>query len=136
MPIASFLQLRTIMNNMEKHPGFTILKNDTTMQAVVKNDASLGGVIFYKAEKIRLFNGIEVDKPCIVMMKKEKGILRLSLSDPTQKLEKIRLTLDGKFRISDPACNLKAEQGKTILLVSLPKGGEAGKTVTLNLNIL
>lgn len=81
-------------------------------------------------------SSIEVDKPCIVMMKKEKGVLQLSLSDPTQKLEQIKLTLDGKFETRDPGYSLKAEQGKSMVVISLPKGGEAGKTVMLNLNIL
>lgn len=105
------------------------------MQAVVTTDASLGGAIFYKAGKIKLLSNIEVDKPCIVMMKKEKGVLQLSLADPTQKLEQIKLTLDGKFDTKDSGYNLKAEQGKTILVVNLPKGGEAGKTVALSLNV-
>ncbi len=127
---------KAILSQMEKSPGFTIQKNDTTLQAVTTPDGTLGGAIFYKAGKIRLPSGIEVDKPCIVMMKKEKGALKISLSDPTQKLDQIKLTLDVKYETKDSVISLKMEQGKSMILVSLPKGGEAGKTVTLNLKTL
>jgi chondroitin AC lyase len=127
---------KAILSQMEKNPSFTILKNDTTLQAVVTPDATLGGAIFYKAGKIKLLSSIEVDKPCIVMVEKEKGALKISLSDPTQRLDQIKLTQEGKYKTKDSSISLKTEKGKSMLVVSLPKGGEAGKTVFLNLDIL
>lgn len=124
---------KAILGRMEKNSGFNILKNDTELQAVVASDGYLGGAIFYKSGKINLSGGVEVDKPCVIMVKREKKTLLISISDPTQKLTQIRLTLDGKYETANPAAILKTELGKSILDITLPRGGEAGKTVSLKL---
>jgi chondroitin AC lyase len=122
-----------ILGKMEKNSGFNILKNDNEMQAIVASDGKLGGAIFYKAGKINLSGGIEVDKACVFMVKKEKKTLHISISDPTQKLTQIKLTLEGRYKTDNPIAGLKTEQGKSILDFNLPKGGEAGKTVSISL---
>jgi hypothetical protein len=66
-------------------------------------------------------------------LKKEKKGLSVSVSDPTQKLSQVRLTLKGTYQAENPAATVTSSEGNSILTINLPKGGEAGKTVTVGL---
>ena len=127
---------KAILQKMETQPSFKILKNDTIQQAVVSSDKSIAGVVFLQAGKTDLFGGLEVSAPCIVMLKKEKGLLKVSLSDPTQKLDKLQLTMTGKYEIADRQTAVHPENGKLNVTVTLPEGGEAGNTVLIQLKAL
>jgi chondroitin AC lyase len=125
---------RAKLEQMETEPTFRIVKNTPELQEVVSADGKWGGVVFYQAGKAELFGGIATDQPCIVMVKKENGKLSVSVSDPTHKLEQIQLTLKGNFQGNSEAVKTKQITDGTELLVNLPKGNEAGKTVTIDLN--
>lgn len=118
----------TAMRKMEKQFPYVILKNDSEQQALVSVDKTMGGVVFYKAGKSDLFGGISTDQPCILMVKKEKNGLSFSVSDPTQKLNQLGLTLNGEPKCSHPSVTI-SNQGKPEIIVKLPSGEEAGKTV-------
>ncbi|MEI7423185.1 MAG: polysaccharide lyase 8 family protein [Prolixibacteraceae bacterium] len=124
---------KALLHEMSGKPSFKILQNDTTIQAVTSADKSLSGVIFYKAGKIDLPGKIEVSNPCVIMLKKEKGIVKISVSDPTHQLDKILLTLDGNYDLESSMAQLKSKNGQSVVDVNLPKGGESGKTVQLKL---
>lgn len=119
---------KSVLQEMEKQLPFEII-NTTNTQEVVTLDKTLAGVVFYKAGKSAAFGGIEVDQPCLVMLKKRENGIQVSVSDPTQKLDEINLTINGNFT-GDFA---SSEKGKTKLKIELPKGGEAGKTVILSI---
>lgn len=125
---------KTKMQQLEANPSFRILKNGTDVQAVVSSDQKWRGIVFYQAGKSELMGGIGTDQPCVVMLKKEKGGLSVSVSDPTQKLSQIRLTLKGSYQAEHPSVKMQGEHGNSILLISLPKDEEAGKTVSFVLN--
>jgi chondroitin AC lyase len=116
---------KTMMQKLEKSPSFTILKNEKDIQAVISSDKSLGGVIFYQPGAADLFGGVQAQDPCILMMKKVQEGIQVSVSDPTQKLEQIRLSIKGKYTSGE------FKNGSTEITVNLPKGDEAGKTVTM-----
>ena len=121
------------LQSMETRPAFKILKNDTTIQAIVSADQSVSGAVFYKAGIIDLTVAVEVDSPCVVMVKRSGKMVSLSVSDPTHLLDQIKLTLKGKFKTENQSVSLKTEQGKSIIVVHIPKAEEAGKTVTMSL---
>ncbi len=121
------------MQLLETKPSFRIVKNENNIQAVVSSDQKWGGMVFYQAGKTELFGGIETDQPAVLMVTKEKNGLSVSVSDPTQKLGQILLTLKGNYQSANPACSVSSSQGNSILTVSLPKGDEAGKTVSIEL---
>ena len=127
---------KAILKKMETQPSFKILKNDTIQQAVVSTDKSIAGVVFRKAGKTDLFGGLEVSAPCIVMLKKESGMLKISLSDPTQKLSQLQLTLAGKYAIAGQQTTIHPEKGNLTMTVTLPREGDAGKTVMINFKAL
>lgn len=118
-----------LMQKLEKTPSFTILKNEKDLQAVISADKTLGGAIFYQPGSADLFGGVQALDPCIVMMKKVKEGIQVSVSDPTQKLKQISLSFKGKY--SADSGELKTNDGRTGVTFSLPSGDEAGKTVTM-----
>jgi len=122
---------KTKMQQMETKPSLQILKNSPEIQVVVSADGTLGGVVFYKAGKSDLFGGIEASQPCVVMLKKAKSGLEVSVSDPTQKLSQVQLTLTGNYKMEHQSATLKSGPDKTDLLVNLPKAEQAGKTVSV-----
>ena len=119
------------MEQLENKRSLKILNNDANIQSVVSVDQAIGGIIFYKAAKSELFGGIETDQPCVLMVKREGNGLTVSISDPTQKLAKIRLILDGKYQTSTSGVTVNNVQNKSELTIDLPSGNEAGKTVSL-----
>ncbi len=118
------------LNEMEKQLPFKIA-NKKERQEVVSSDGSIAGIVFYKPGKTTAFGGVEVDKPCLVLLKKQDDGLQVSLADPTQKLTGIKLILNGEYTEK----NATLRNGKTELDIKLPKESEAGETVTLKLSV-
>lgn len=119
------------MQQMENKPSFRIVKNENNIQAVVSSDQKWYGIIFYQAGKSDLLGGVETDQPCVLMIKKVNEGLSVSISDPTQKLDQIKLTLNGNYHTADRLSKGTAVQGSSTLAISLPQGAEAGKTVSV-----
>jgi chondroitin AC lyase len=107
---------KSVLDEMEKQAPFSIL-NEKNRQEVISSDGSMAGIVFYQAGKSAVFGGIEVDKACLIMLKKQSDGVKVSVADPTQQLSEINVSLNGK------------SGGKTLKII-LPQGGEAGKTVT------
>lgn len=116
------------LKNLEKNFPFKI-RNEKDIQAVLSKDKTLMGIVFYVAGKLDEDSGIEVNKPCVIMLRKNPEGILVSIADPTQLQKEIQITLKGEFS-HDQA---RVENGKTILEVPLPQGEEAGKSITLNL---
>jgi chondroitin AC lyase len=121
------------MQQLETKPSFRIVKNETTIQAVLSSDQQWGGIVFYQAGKSEIFGGIETDQPGVLMVRREKDGLSVSVSDPTQKLDQIQLTLKGNYQTAHPSVKVTREQNNSMLWIRLPKGDEAGKTVAIKL---
>ncbi|MCG6189734.1 polysaccharide lyase 8 family protein [Maribellus maritimus] len=105
--------------------------NKKNLQEVVSKDEKIAGIVFHEAGKSELMGGIEVDEPCLVMLKKQVDEIRLFVAEPTQLLNEITLTLNGKFLGE----NTVQENGRTKIKIDLPKNEEAGKTMNLILKI-
>ena len=98
-------------------------------QEVVSADRKLSGVVFYEPGSTNLLDGIKVDQPCLLMIKKDGGEVSLSLSDPTQKLSEINVEISGSYKGE----NIVPQEGKTNIKIVLPINEFAGKTVTIHL---
>lgn len=116
------------MEEMESNQPFKI-KNTNKFQDVVTANGETAGMVFYQPGESEIFGGIEVDKTCLLIVKKTNDGLQVSVADPTQLLIEINLVLNGSFSGE----NAFFENGKTRLKVMLPKGEQAGKTVNLKL---
>jgi chondroitin AC lyase len=115
---------RSILRDMESQSHFEI-QNESSLQMVVKADHSLAGIVFYTAGEVDLFGGIYADQPCLVLLKQEKEGLRAFVSDPTQKLDSIEITLRN---------HTNTQNAKKAVNIDLPRGAEAGKSVMLFLS--
>ena len=91
-------------------PAPTILSNTAKLQAVQSGKAGPIAAVFWAAGSADLAGtSIQVDAPCLLLL----DASRVTVSDPTQKLTKLRIELGGKSAV-----------------VQLPRAGDAGKSVT------
>ena len=119
---------RSKMEEMENKSTFKI-QNGKDIQEVVSSNGDIAGVVFYKSGKSDVFGGLEVDQPCVLMLKKHSNKLQISVADPTQLLSVLTVKLNGKFS----GGNVHNENGVSKVIILLPKNSEAGKTVTKEL---
>jgi hyaluronate lyase len=70
-------------------PDFKILSNTKACQAVSEEQTGLCCYVFYEPGEC---GALKVDKPCLVTVSKDK----LMVCDPTQELDSVRLTLNGR----------------------------------------
>jgi len=119
---------KATLNQMKNQLPFRIFKSHER-QEVIAADGSLGGIVFFVPGKSAFIGGISVDKPCLVMAKENQDGLEVAISDPTQKLSVLNLTINGQYN----GGNTQVENGNSVLTVSLPRGGDAGKTIIFSL---
>ncbi len=119
---------KTKLEEMESQFPFNIT-NRKDRQEVTSIDGVFGGVVFYERGKSDVLGGIEVDNPCLVLMKRDGDNLELSVSDPTQQLKELNLLIQGEYK----GDSTTIENGKTMVKVVLPDGDNKGKTVTVKL---
>ena len=105
---------------LHKEKPFQIV-NTKEQQSVVSSDNLIGGIIFYSAGSSKLLGGITVDKPCVLMFHKKESNIEVSISDPSQKLDKIQILFDDYKVVS----NNMSKKGKTI---KFTQGENAGKS--------
>ncbi|MDP4207811.1 MAG: polysaccharide lyase 8 family protein [Bacteroidota bacterium] len=112
-----------------------IISNTDSVQAVTYLAKGLAGVIFYKAGQCQLSSSLSigVDAPCILMLSITKAERSITLSDPTHKLASIAVNVSGKFTGSNIPGKFDSLRNKTSFQVVLPKGFEAGKSISFKL---
>ena len=110
-----------------------VLSNSPELQAVYVSDQQVVQAAFYKAGSLAVGEGrtIRVDVPCLLMLRLREDAADLSVADPTQKLGRIQVTLDGRYA-GDGSAYL-AEENTTTIAVDLPKQALAGSTIQLAL---
>ncbi|MEI6555131.1 MAG: polysaccharide lyase family 8 super-sandwich domain-containing protein [Paludibacter sp.] len=101
----------------EKMP-FSVLRNDTLIQAVQSTDYKTTEVVFFQANsQLRAKNLVlSASAPCIILIESKANQQILSVNDPQMdaNLKQIQIVLNGK-----------------IILVDMPKGDLCGKPVTI-----
>ena len=112
-------------------PGFDVLANEPEIQAVGFPGAGVVQVVFWTPGQVSIPNGpdVQVDAPCLVMVRKTGDGLALSVSEPTQTLSRIQVTLGGRFAGTGAAI----QGDKTVVAVDLPREEWAGQTVQVGL---
>lgn len=104
-----------------------VISNEKSQQSVVMKDGSLAGLVFYEAGTSMVFGGISVSQPVVLMIKKTTDGIAFAVSDPSQTLQNVTISLTGKFTVE----NSTVENQKTVVNVVFPQGQEAGKTVNI-----
>lgn len=116
------------MIELEGNSPFRIINNES-LQAVETMDGSKAGISFYKAGKVNILGGIEVNQACLIMLEKQNNDIEISVSDPTQKLSEIRIILEGQYEHE----NAEIMGSNTVIKIMMPSGMELGKTSILRL---
>ena len=74
-----------------KRDGVEILANNNDVQAVYDKKLGITGIVFWKAGA---FGDITVNKPCIVICREGENGFEIAVSDPTQKLKSVNVTVN------------------------------------------
>lgn len=82
-----------------QRPDVQFLVNTPELQAVQRGGLTMA--VFYKAGQLTYAPGkkLEVDSPCVVMLRETGSDPVLTVADPTQKARSIRVVLNGKTRV-------------------------------------
>lgn len=121
------LERNAFVQKVAKLP-FTILKQTTAVQAVAFPEQNVAQVAFFESGSVQVFDDldVEVDTPCLMVLKMYSEDVILSVSDPTQKLAQVTMTLGGLFEGE----GVERAGDSTVVTVDLPQDEWAGKTVT------
>ncbi len=65
------------------------------------------------------------------MLERTGDGVKLSVADPTHKVERLQIDLSGRFTGDD--CRFDPATGKSLVTFSLPTGGDAGRSVVRRL---
>ena len=120
------------------HRRVEILSNTTALQAVKHPELGICEAIFYQPGEIQVLEGLKIgmEDPGVLLVKTVKGLLKkIVVADPTRKLEKLHLTITGRFDISGDFYHStwNKEKGISEIVVDLPKTVFAGKSVIIEL---
>jgi chondroitin AC lyase len=95
-------------------PPVRVLSNTADLQVVADTRASLTQAVFWKAGALDApgLGRLTVDTPCVLVVQKVEGGVRLAAADPTQKAEAVTVSVGGQT-----------------VRIDLPRGPEAGASV-------
>ncbi|MEO0333915.1 MAG: polysaccharide lyase beta-sandwich domain-containing protein [Bacteroidota bacterium] len=115
-----------------------MLANTGELQAVKSNKLNICQAAFYQAGEVEVTDDLKIslESQGMVMLKiRGDYISQLTVADPSRKLTKALLTISGTYEtqgdnfITYP----NPDQNTTTLIVDLPQGVYAGKSVTIDL---
>lgn len=112
------------LSSKVRQPSVSVIESAKSVHAVISADRQLAYAVFFESGACRFGNNlsIEVDKPCIVMLRSVNGTWRVSVSDPTAKIDKINVKLIADGAESAKIYNMPKN--------SLKNGETGGMTVT------
>lgn len=102
-------------------PDVELLHCSEALHAVREKTLGITAMVFWQAGSCC---GITADTPCIVMLKETDGGVQIAVSEPTQKLQTVRLCIDRALTASsaDPRIATVCEAGKTELTFDFSVG--------------
>ncbi|HEV7379757.1 MAG TPA: polysaccharide lyase family 8 super-sandwich domain-containing protein, partial [Dyadobacter sp.] len=116
-----------------------IVSNTEQMQAVEHIGLGIGQVVFYQSGIVRFGENLSVktDQPCLLMvMRRNNVVKKVTVSDPTGKLKKIRLEINSKLNGAGGNWQSDWDENRklSVLQFTLPEEGMAGKSVSAVVN--
>ncbi|MGV3588380.1 MAG: polysaccharide lyase family 8 super-sandwich domain-containing protein [Adhaeribacter sp.] len=124
--------IETSRNNRQ----IEIIANTAALQAVKNNKSGITQMAFYQAGEAKVSDALKIslESQGMAMVKmQDNKVQELTLSDPSRKLKSVLVTLSGTHKAKGDSFTIlpDAEQGSTSILVDLPEGDFAGKSVTV-----
>ena len=111
----------------------TVLQQTASTIAISSQDGKLVQAVFFEPGRLAWGHGssIEVDAPCLVAFDNTADVIRLHVADPTHTRKILTLRLGGRYTGREAKYN--GDKGQTELTIGLPQEGNAGRTVSLEL---
>ena len=113
-----------------------ILENAADVQAVKHEGLGICQIAFYKAGEVQVSEGtsLRMESQGMVMVKMEGDrVVRVSVSDPSRRCRRATLTVSGIYEFTADGVVAIPDENRqtTLLLVDLPQGAYAGKSMTI-----
>ena len=76
------------------YPSVRIVANSSEQQAVINDGLGVAEMVFHTAGRLTLRNGfdVETDRPCLVVLVRQKGATRIAVSSPGGESAMVHLT--------------------------------------------
>lgn len=118
--------------------GIEILSKTSDIHAVVNRKLGLCQIAFYKSGEVKISDGLSVgmESQGMAMVKMVGNkITGLTVSDPSRKLGSAIVTVSGIYQVKGDHffCIPDADKGLTRIIVDLPQGVYAGKSIAIPL---
>lgn len=115
-----------------------ILANAPDVQAVKHEGHGIYQIAFYEAGEVEMTKGLKlkIDSQGMAMVKmKGQKVVELSVADPSRKLSRAAITISGIYNscADDFVTIPNKSENNTLILVNLPRGVYAGKSVSVRL---
>ena len=125
-----------ITETSDDNRGIEILSSSSQIHAVKNNKLNICQLAFYQAGEVKISEGssIKMDSQGMVMLKmNDNRINEISVADPSRKLSRALITVPGIYEKEGAGYSLypNKNQNKTLMIVDLPQGVYAGKSVTI-----
>ena len=132
------VSVEELMETSSNNRSIEILSNTSDLQAVKSNKLGICQIAFYKAGEVEISNDFKVrmDSQGMAMLKMHGNrIEELTVSDPSRKISRITVTVPDIYNVTGDNFILLPDkkQNNTIIMVDLPQGVFAGKSVTIKL---
>jgi chondroitin AC lyase len=127
-----------LQRTADDNRNIEILSNTAEIQAVKHNKLGLCQIAFYKAGEVEISEGTRIrsDNQGMVMFKLQgERIDEITVSDPSRKLSRMKITVSNTYDATGEnfVTVPNSEQNNTLILIDLPKGVYAGKSVVVKL---
>lgn len=111
-----------------------VVQNTPALQAVQDRDAHTVAAAFYEPGTVQTAAGLrlEVDQPCLVLLRKTKAKTILAVSNPVN--EPLQVTVEINRKLTGTECTWKPARGVTRIRCALPRGLDAGQSLVLSLS--
>ncbi len=115
-----------------------IIANTSKVQAVKSNKLDICQAAFYQGGEIEITDDLKVSlesQGMVMLQLQGNRITQITVADPSRKLRKALLTVSGIYNAEGRnfVAHPNSDQNTTLLIVDLPQGVYAGKSVTIEL---
>ena len=125
-----------LMETSENNRSVKILSNTDTVQAVFHGKLNMVQAAFYQAAELNVSPtfSLKMDSQGMALIKMDGSRIKtISVADPSRQLSRISITVSGIYAVKKEGliCLPNNQLKQTILLIDLPQGVYAGKSVNL-----
>ncbi len=129
---------QNLSESISNNHNIKILSNTSTLQGVMQTKLGIIQLAFYKAGEVEIEKGqtIRMDSQGMAMLKMNGNkVNELTVSDPSRELSRIMITLPNIYKVNAVGINCINDEknNKTMILIELPQGVYAGKSVSFKL---